>query len=685
MGPVIVWTIIIFIAISAFLESYFPGVYRSWQTYWAANGGIVGAVVSVLALILVGFLLFITGWVVWYVWCVFIMWPYMTIKRLFRPRPAPPLEILPWSQRPFNERFEYASKEVHEILSKMKEYADGFRTVTDEMWSAMREWALDIYMTYLRNDGQLGDAWNYTYIILQRHIEGLPENLPLGSYLQVPLSDLMEKKEKTGPYAIPGDKLYDVLVPYRFSEDVRYLGTWIPARPNAGKTNLLHCMIEDAMPAVAKGEASVVIIDSKSNDKNGLLEVWPCLDYEHEWGIKNVYYFQASDNLAINVFDLGDIDQIVPLFEYMLSDLIGHQLSGPQRSLLTNCLHVIKASDAPSIPALRDLIANGTTRHLAAIYRTREHIREYFTKSMTETFGRRTQNITLFDSSHYRETRLAVLERLHSLLSFSDKLYPTLVATKTQIDLGKLIDEGSVIVINAKLSDLGSKGSELWQRWWTMMLLEAGRKRRKYHPCYVFMDEAHRGIARDTKIPEILEELRSAHVAVTISHQGDWQIQDPSVLRALHGLSAVKLTATGERGIFKAQVYEKSLTIHVAEAGVRYRKRITSQKERNLEAAMHVFSNPTVPPLVPLLTFVGPELNYKEPEIVYPEAAEPEPEPFKYTGKPIVTDVEYTIVENKADSVPDDDDPLVRDILERYQLLPEPPHPKSLPPTSPVK
>ena len=313
MGPVIVWTIIIFLAISGFLESYAPSIYRSWQTYWAANGGIVGAVV--LALILVGFLLFITGWVVWYVWCVFIMWPCMTIKRLFRPRPAPPLEILPWSQRPFNERFEYASKEVHEILSKMKEYADGFRPVTDEMWSAMREWALDIYMTYLRNDGQLADAWNCSYIILQRHIENLPENLPLGSYLQVPLKDLMETKEKRGPYDIPSDKLYDVLVPYRFSEELRYLGTWCPARPHAGKTNLLHCMIQDAMPAVSKGEASVVIVDSKSNDKNGLLEVWPHLDYEHEWGIKNVYYFQASDNLAINVFDLGDIDQIVPLFE----------------------------------------------------------------------------------------------------------------------------------------------------------------------------------------------------------------------------------------------------------------------------------------------------------------------------------------------------------------------------------
>jgi hypothetical protein len=32
MGPVIVWTIIIFIAISAFLESYAPSIYAFSQT-----------------------------------------------------------------------------------------------------------------------------------------------------------------------------------------------------------------------------------------------------------------------------------------------------------------------------------------------------------------------------------------------------------------------------------------------------------------------------------------------------------------------------------------------------------------------------------------------------------------------------------------------------------------------------
>jgi hypothetical protein len=501
------------------------------------------ALVYLAAIIFFGYI----GWRVIEFLYLFITWPF---RWLFRRPPRELPVVLPSGQWSFNERFEYATKEVREILQKMKDYAEGYRTVTDDMWSAMREWGLDLYLMFLRKDGYLADAYNYICIILGRHIDRLPETLPLGSYLRVPITDIIEREPDNAPYNVPYKKLYDVLVPYTISQELRYEGVWAPARPGSGKTNLLHCMLEENMPEVAAGKASVFICDSKSNDPNSLIDVWPSIDFEHEWGIKNVYYFQASDKLAINVFDLGDIDQIVPLFEYMLSELTGHDISGPQRNLLTNCLHVIKASDAPSIPALRDLLANGAEKHLQAIYRTRDHIKEFFTKSLPETDGRRTQNVTPFESAHHRPTRTAVLERLHALLSFSDKLYDTLVSTKTEIDLRKLIDQGSVIIVNAKLSDLGSKGSELWQRWWTMMLLEAGRHRYSQSPLYIYFDEGHRGIARDTKVSEILEEMRSACFAVTIAHQGDWQIQDPSVLRSLQGLSAITLRATGERGVF---------------------------------------------------------------------------------------------------------------------------------------
>jgi hypothetical protein len=94
-------------------------------------------------------------------------------------------------------------------------------------------------------------------------------------------------------------------------------------------------------------------------------------------------------------------------------------------------------------------------------------------------------------------------------------------------------------------------------------------------------------------------------------------------------------------------VYEKQLTIHVAEAGVKYRKRLTRRKQSRLETAMQTFVVPHAPPLVPLLAFIGPPPE--EPEAIYEEPPpkperEAEPEPFKYTRKPTVTDADYEII-----------------------------------------
>ena len=648
----------VFVIIPLFIEANFPNLHLfHYLGIIIHSRAFEITVVSILFLTLFGFL----AWLAWNI-LLFVTWP---IRALFRHRPAPLPEIVPTSQWPFKQRWEYATKHTAESLSHIKEYTDKYvENCPQTVFSGMRAWAIERYLSSLKNDGELDAADNYVFLVLQRFVDELPDPFPAASYLSVPLSNLMTPRVDLKDAHL----LYDVLVPYVIPQEIKYEGLWAPARPGSGKTNLLHCMIEDNMQEVAAAKASVFIMDSKSNDPNGLVDTWRSIEFEHEWGIKNVYYFQASDKLAINVFDLGDIDQIVPLFEYMLTDLIGDTLSGPQKAMLTNCLHVIKASDAPSILALSDLLSNGVAKYVQAIHKTRPHIQEYFLKPRTETFGRHNRSVTTFDSAQYRETKQGVLTRLHALLSFSDKLYDTLVSTKTTIDLRKLIDQGSVIIVNAKLSDLGSKGSELWQRWWTMMLLEAGRHRYSRNPLYIYFDEGHRGIARDTKVSEILEEMRAACFAVTIAHQGDWQIQDPSVLRSLQGLSAITLRATGERGVFNAKVYEKQLTLHVAQSNVRYRRRITGRDERKLhDATRETFSNTAAPPLVPLIEFIK---DLPEPEIVYPEAnqptnaeaAEPEPEPFKYSKGPVIIDAEYEVIDDTSSP---------------------PPPPKALPPSPP--
>jgi hypothetical protein len=125
-----------------------------------------------------------------------------------------------------------------------------------------------------------------------------------------------------------------------------------------------------------------------------------------------------------------------------------------------------------------------------------------------------------FDSSTYFEQRTQVRARLDNLLSAVDLLYDTLASTETKINLPELLDQGSIILIPAKTDVLGDTGSELYQRMWTMLLLDAARKRKKgkEHPVFTFIDEAHKGIARDTRFSDTLDECRSAGIALAVAH-----------------------------------------------------------------------------------------------------------------------------------------------------------------------
>jgi hypothetical protein len=567
---------------------------------------------------------------------------YDLLSMIFRRREKPLPVPIPSSQWSYQERWEHSTKLTAPIMQSMKEYADDYRAVPDAVFSTMRSWAIGRFMEDLRFDLSIENTQRYVFIVLQRYIDLLPENLPATSYLSVPLGDLIP----VAPETREPDKLYDVLVPYVIPQEFKYEGMWLPCGPGSGKTNLLHCMVNATMEEVRQKQASVFLMDSKSNDKKGLLDTWQHVDFEFQWGIENVYIFEVKDKLGINIFDFGEIDQIVNLFEYMLSDLVSFELTGYQKLMLTNCLHVIKKSDRPSIPALFDLIESGWRPYEQAIRKTRPHIQNFFIKPNPDP--RNTKKLrSAFDNTQGSETRLQLATRLNALLSI-DKLYDTLVSERTEVDLRHLIDEGSVIIVNAKISDLTPKGSEFWQRLWTMMLLEAGRKRESEIPLYCIFDEAHRGIARDTKIPEILSELRSANVAVTISHQGTWQIEDARVTSALSNMSAITLKETKTQGVFTATMRRSEpKTLHVEHFDLNSLPRMSRRKARAQKEKMRGFQNTApLPQLrqIPHIKEAEAEVLYPEPASVYAEAAELEPEPFHYTGKPTVTDAEYEVI-----------------------------------------
>lgn len=325
---------------------------------------------------------------------------------------------------------------------------------------------------------------------------------------------------------IPLSRLYSTQLPFTLDPTTRFSGHWITAPPNSGKTNLLNGMILSDLKAVAAGKASLIMIDSKTHPTEALIDGWRTVNFAKldPRLAGKVHIFDPDTDLAINFFELGDLTRTIECLEYLFL-LLYREVTELQSTLLTKCIMLIKASPQPSIPALIKLLRDGIQGFEPAL-RTLDYDDQVF-------FLGSSGAVPDFDGKLYGPRRAEVRSRLEQLTIKIPVLRETFRSTETKIDLRALIDGGNILIVNAKAGLLGDKGSEFWQRLWTMMLLDAARRREKYIPCYCYLDEAHKGIARDTRLADILDECRSARLALIIAHQGKNQITDRAVLSAL--------------------------------------------------------------------------------------------------------------------------------------------------------
>jgi hypothetical protein len=231
----------------------------------------------------------------------------------------------------------------------------------------------------------------------------------------------------------------------------------------------------------------------------------------------------------------------------MFSSLLDIKATEFQSGVLSHCVEAVKAFPKPSLPALTDLLRDGWRPFERYIP---ESERDYFIRPGID--GKTSD----FDNRDTQARREELRRRIDRLSNAVPALRRTFTSTKTKVDLRYLIDGANIIIVNAKTSILGDTGSEFFQRLWTMLLLDAARRRLSYSiPCFCYLDEAHKGIAKDIKIADILDECRSAKIAIVIAHQGKSQIEERKVLASLER-RAIKLEHRKplEQGQFYASV-----------------------------------------------------------------------------------------------------------------------------------
>lgn len=309
------------------------------------------------------------------------------------------------------------------------------------------------------------------------------------------------------------EELKRLLTPSSFSipEETRFSGHWLIAPPGRGKTTLLHALVIDDL----QKDAAIVLMDSKgdlidpiknlASIKDRLLLIEP----------------DPDSAFALNPLDVGNSNPMhaVTLIEYIMAGLLDAKFTALQSTLFRNVVPaIIEAIPSPTLDTFKQVMVKGLPPE--SLSKLNPHAQEFFTNRDTG-----------FNSKTYDSTRKEVVWRLDYLLT-NPVLRSMFSASQTKLDMAKEIDARKVIIINNSKSILGDEGAEFFGRFFIALILRAAQQRagkppETKIPCFVYIDEAQSVIAKDTRIPTLIDECRSQKIALILAHQRTAQLTPP--------------------------------------------------------------------------------------------------------------------------------------------------------------
>jgi len=248
--------------------------------------------------------------------------------------------------------------------------------------------------------------------------------------------------------------------------------------------------------------------------------------------------------VAINPLDVArdNLTQSVDLLEYLFASLLEFKMTAMQTTLFRSVLRALVIGfPNPTLETFRDLLANGQEKYSIYIEKLPPDLRDFFDRD--------------FNEKNYADRRREVLQRLRLLLD-NDTMRAMLTAATTRFRIGEAMDTGKIVVINNSKARLGDQGAEFFGRFFIAQVLAAAQQRSNRSadekaPVYFYIDECQNVIARDEKIPTILDECRSQNIALIMAHQRTKQIASENVLDALSNC-AIRLANSDEEARYLA-------------------------------------------------------------------------------------------------------------------------------------
>jgi hypothetical protein len=321
----------------------------------------------------------------------------------------------------------------------------------------------------------------------------------------------------------------DPTVP-EIEESFWYSHALLLARTRLGKTNVIRWRIQQLIPQITQGRASVVLMEPKgvlTDEILHLANVWNMRD-------RPVILDPTDTRASVNVFSKGDgsdvaIQETIARVMRVLNT-VTTTLTPFQQDALTFCLRAMFCVDAPgSMRLLTTILRRGLTGlPLRELPRTLE---EYFVNDFKPGDTQAQQIIT----------------RLNGLLA--NPIFEALFdADHSTFDMFNEIQAGKLIIINASAAD------DLYARFWIEQVNSCIRPRFKVPlerrtPTTFIIDEAQTWIKEDLHFAEVLDKAAEARIGMLIAAHHMGQITSAEVRGSIYTNATLKFAANTSEDI----------------------------------------------------------------------------------------------------------------------------------------
>lgn len=311
----------------------------------------------------------------------------------------------------------------------------------------------------------------------------------------------------------------------------RFEGTFVLAPSGSGKTTTLLYLITSDLRYVAKGKASVIVMDNNGDFLKNLVP----LRFPEERIV--IIEPDVEHPIAINPFALARkrLQTMTPnereTFGNFAISIIAHifstvgaeaKFTARQGTLFRHTVRLCLAVPNGDLLTMRDIFtAKSVEPYMQQVDGLSENARNFFREE--------------FKTKNYQDACGELQWRLAGVLE--NETLTRMLNAPHSLDLTKELDDGKLIIVNTNRGMMGDRHAVIGRVMIALVRL-AMRERdptpeQQRMPTYFFIDECADYLVNDTQVADMIDDVRKYRLALTFATQRLAKIDDPNLKDAL--------------------------------------------------------------------------------------------------------------------------------------------------------